>query len=225
MSKLLNATLCLAAGACLTANAQNVKIRHYQPEQNRSVIVGDTRVRQIKPLDPFPFAGEQPFAFAMMPQVETPDRKWDSVLFRFNLFVGAHRSVYWFDIGVLGNITDYEMSGLGIACLFNNTGMAPAAFHIAGAVNHCSWNFNGLQLAAGFNWTEGAFSGLQISCVNSAGRLSGMQVGLANVVEQGTGAQIGVINVADRLEGLQIGIANINRDSAVPFFPVVNFAF
>ena len=225
MSKLLNVTLCLAAVACLTANAQNVKTRHYQLEQNKSDSFGDTKVRQIKPLNPVPFAGEQPFAFALMPQVETPDRTWDSVFFRLNLFVGAHRSVDWFDIGVLGNIADYEMSGLGIACLFNNTGMAPAAFHIAGAVNHCSWNFSGLQLAAGFNWTEGAFSGLQLSCVNSAGRLSGMQVGLSNVAEQGAGAQIGVINVSDRLEGLQIGIVNVNRDSAVPVSPIVNFAF
>jgi hypothetical protein len=225
MSKLLNATLCLATVACLTANAQNVKTRHYQPEKNSSFLVGDTRVRQIKPLDPIPFAGEQPFAFAMMPQVETPDRTWDSVFFRFNLFVGAHRSVYWLDLGVLGNITDYEMSGLGIACLFNNTGMAPAAFHIAGAVNHCSWNFSGLQLSAGFNWTEGALSGLQLSCVNSAGRLNGMQVGLVNVAEQGAGAHIGVINVADRLEGLQIGLLNINRDSVISVSPFLNFAF
>ena len=212
-------------GVLQLANAQEVKTRQYRSEQNQTVEAGETRVRQIKPLDPVPFVGEQPFAFSIMPPAQTPDRTWDSVFFRLNLFTGAHRSVYWFDIGILGNITDYEMSGLGIAGLFNNTGTAPAAFHIAGAVNYCQWNFDGLQLALGFNWTEGAFSGLQLSCVNSAGRLNGLQVGLFNAAEKGAGVQVGVINRSDRLEGLQIGLFNVNRDSSLPFSPIINFAF
>ena len=207
------------------ANAQEVKTRRYQSEQTQTVEIGETKVRQIKPLDPAPFAGEQPFAFSVMSSVQTPDRTWDSVFFRFNLFAGAHRSVYWFDIGILGNITDYEMSGIGIAGIFNNAGMAPAAFHIAGIANYSQWNFNGLQLASGFNWTEGAFSGLQLSCVNSAGRLSGIQVGLFNEAEKGSGFQLGVINKSDRLEGLQIGLLNVNRDSTLSFSPIINFAF
>lgn len=205
--------------------AQDVKVRNYRKGTAEIPAAEALRVRNIKPLDPPPYAGESPFAFSVMPIVEYPNRSWDSDLLRFNLFVGAHRNVYWLDVGTIGNISDHEMNGLGIAGIFNDVGTSSGAIHVAGVCNHADWNFSGLQLAAGFCWTEGFISGFQVALVNAAGRLHGLQVGGMNVSEHGAGVQIGILNLSDRFEGLQIGLLNVNRSSAVPVFPLVNFAF
>lgn len=202
-------------------SAQDTTIRRYDTAVGENPV----SVREIKALPSLPMVGEQPFGFALMPKVETPDESWDVVFLRFNLFVGNHRCVYGLDIGILGNMVDQEMGGLEIAGLFNSIGTSSGAFGIAGILNHAAWNFSGLQLAAGFNWTEGAFSGLQIALANKVGRLSGVQIGAFNFAEKGAGLQIGAVNFSEQLEGFQIGVININRDSAVPMFPVFNFAF
>ena len=206
-------------------HAQDVQVRTYSSSQSNAPAENQVVVRSIKPLDPPAFVGEQPFAFALMPVLETPDRSMDSVVFRFNLFVGAHRCTYILDLGLIGGITDYEMNGLAISGIFNRIGTSAGAFQFAGICNYSGWDMSGCQLSAAWNWTEGHFSGLQIGLVNNAGRLDGLQVGGFNLAEQGSGVQIGAVNVSDRLEGLQIGVINVNRDSAVPVLPVLNFAF
>ena len=205
--------------------AQDVQVRTYSSARQGVSSENPVVVRSITPLDPPAFVGEQPFAFAVMPVFETPDRAMDSVLFRLNLFVGAHRSTYIFDLGVIGGISDYEMNGLAVSGIFNRIGTSTGAFQIAGICNFSGWDMSGCQLSAAWNWTEGMFAGLQIGLVNKAGRLDGLQVGGLNLAEQGAGVQIGVVNMSERLEGLQIGALNINRDSSVPFLPVINFAF
>lgn len=205
--------------------AQDIQVRTYSTASHGAPAENQVVVRAIKPLDPPAFVGEQPFAFAVMPVLETPDRSMDSVLFRLNLFVGAHRSTYIFDLGLIGGISDYEMNGLAISGIFNRIGTSTGAFQFAGICNYSGWDMSGCQLSAAWNWTEGRFSGLQIGLVNNAGRLDGLQIGGFNLSEQGSGVQIGVVNVSDRLEGLQIGALNVNRDSAVPVLPVLNFAF
>lgn len=214
-----------AAFLTLCAKAQDVQVRTYSTASHGAPAESQVVVRSIKPLDPPAFVGEQPFALAVMPVLETPDRSMDSVLFRFNLFVGAHRSTYIFDLGLIGGISDYEMNGLAISGVFNRIGTSTGAFQFAGICNYSGWDMSGCQLSAAWNWTEGHFSGLQIGLVNNAGRLDGLQVGGFNLAEQGSGVQIGVVNVSERLEGLQIGALNVNRDSAVPVLPVLNFAF
>lgn len=209
----------------LGLQAQDVQVRTYSSASPNESAGNRVVVRPIKPPDPPALVGEQPFAFAVMPVLETPDRSMDSVLFRFNLFVGAHRCTYIFDLGVIGGISDYEMNGLAISGIFNRVGTSTGAFQFAGICNYSGWDMSGCQLSAAWNWTEGHFSGLQIGLVNNAGRLDGLQVGGFNLAERGAGAQIGVVNVSERLEGLQIGAINVNRDSAVPFLPVLNFAF
>ena len=54
---------------------------------------------------------------------------------------------------------------------------------------------------------------------------AGVQIGVVNFAEKGSGLQIGAINFSDQLEGFQIGAININRDSSIPVFPILNFAF
>jgi len=209
----------------LTLSAQDVQVRTYAAAGSGNPPENQVVIRSIKPLDPPAFVGEQPFAIALMPVLETPDRSMDSVLFRFNLFVGAHRCTYIFDLGLIGGITDYEMNGLAISGIFNRIGTSAGAFQFAGICNYSGWDMSGCQLSAAWNWTEGRFAGLQIGLVNKGGRLDGLQIGGFNMAEQGSGVQIGVVNISERLEGLQIGALNINRDSAVPVMPILNFAF
>ena len=214
----------IGAECLMGVSAQDVSVRRYADASSTSANAA-VQVREIHPGPAPEMVGEQPFGFAVMPKVETPDETWDVVFFRLNLFVGCHRSVYGFDVGILGNMANHEMSGLEIAGLFNDIGLSEGALQIAGILNHADWNFSGLQLAAGFNWTEGAFNGLGISLANKVGRLSGDQIGAFNFAEKGSGLQIGAVNFSDQLEGFQIGLININRDSSVPVFPVLNFAF
>lgn len=189
------------------------------------VVTSSPTLRSISPKPPSPMVGEQPFGFAIMPKVETPDESWDVVVFRLNLFVGKHRCVYGLDLGVLGGMVEHEMGGLAVSGLFNDVGMSDGALQIAGIFNHAAWNFSGLQLAAGFCWTEGAFTGLDVALANKVGRLGGIQIGAFNFAEKGSGLQIGFVNFSEQLEGFQIGAININRDSSVPVCPILNFAF
>lgn len=202
-------------------SAQDVTVRRYGSQSQEALV----QIREIKSSSALPMVGEQPFGFALMPKVETPDESWDVVFLRFNLFVGSHRCVYGLDLGFLGNMAMQEMGGLGIAGLFNDIGSSSGALDVAGIVNHADLDFSGLQLAAGFNWTEGAFTGLGIALANKAGGLGGVQIGAVNFAEKGSGLQIGVVNFSEQLEGFQIGAININCDSSVPVFPILNFAF
>lgn len=221
MASLRIGLVVLCGCVLLSAEAQEVSVRKYDAVAQEPLV----QTREIKPLPAKPMVGEQPFGLALMPKVETPSEDWDVVLFRLNLFVGRHRCVYGLDLGVLGGMADQEMEGLGISVLFNDIGMSDGALQIAGIFNHADWNFSGLQLAAGFCRTEGAFSGLQIALANKAGRLGGVQIGAVNFAEKGSGLQIGAFNFSEQLEGFQIGVINVNRDSSVPVFPILNFAF
>lgn len=169
--------------------------------------------------------GVQACAFAFIPMLETPESTWDVTAFRFNLLIGSHHSVYGFDLGLLANLTDYELSGLALAGLFNDCGLSDGAFAVAGVFNHASWNYKGLQLAGALNDSEGAFTGLQVALCNYAPRLTGLQIGAVNVVERGRGVQVGVVNTSDVLYGTQIGVINIITHSSFPFMPVINCAF
>ncbi|MGN0833623.1 MAG: LA_2272 family surface repeat-containing protein [Kiritimatiellia bacterium] len=215
----------VATMSLLCLSAQEVQVRTYSAAGSGSPTGNRVESRLIVPPDSPAFVGEQPFAFAVMPMLEAPDRSMDSVLFRFNLFVGAHRCTYIFDLGLIGGITDYEMNGLAISGIFNRIGTSGGAFQFAGICNCSSLDMNGCQLAAAWNWTGGRFAGLQLGLMNRGGSLDGLQLGGLNLAEQGSGVQIGVVNVSERLEGLQIGALNVNRDSAVPVMPVLNFAF
>lgn len=215
----------IVAVSLVRLQAQNVQVRTYAAEGANKTAENPVVVRPIQPLESSAFVGEQPLALSLMPSVETPGRTMDVALFRLNLLVGAHRRVSIFDLGVIGGISDDEMTGLGISGIFNRTGSSPGAFHLAGVCNHSGRDMNGCQISFVWNWTEGLFNGLQTGLVNKAGRLDGLQVGGFNMAERGTGVQVGIVNMSTRLEGLQIGALNINRDSAVSVLPVFNFAF
>ncbi|MBP5787827.1 MAG: hypothetical protein J6Y19_08445 [Kiritimatiellae bacterium] len=200
------------------------EVREYG-EENGKEKSGEVAFRNIAVPETSPYAGVSPLAIAFAPGFELPPEEWDVVALRFNILVGRHRNFHGLDFGGLGNYTVGEMGGIGVAGLFNDCGTGKAAIQAAGAVNHSSWDYSGAQVSGLFSWTEGLHTGLQIASANKAGRLSGVQIGALNMTGRGTGLQIGVVNVAERLEGFQIGVVNINRDSTVPFLPVINFAF
>ena len=203
--------------------AQNVVLRNYT-EENPSLKEG-VRIREIQEPTAPPATGVSPLGLAIAPDFEAPGKGWDVIFLRLNLLVGSHRCVYGLDIGALGNICQDEMSGLSVAGLFNNIRTSGGAFQIAGVYNHSAWHFDGLQLAGGLSWTEGTLAGLQIATANRSGRLEGVQIDLVNLAEKGTGVQIGLFNHSEQLEGIQLGLINLNRDSTLPFCPIMNLAF
>ena len=165
------------------------------------------------------------FAAALVPSVQTPDKDADVALMRASLVCGRHKNVYGLDFGVIGNITDEEMLGCGIAFVFNWSGNSRSAFQFAGVLNRSDRDFKGMQTALVVNDVERDFVGLQIALANLTDGLSGMQFGGFNKARTGTGFQLGAVNVAEQFTGVQIGILNLNLDSPVPLAPIFNCYF
>ena len=120
----------IVAVSLVRLQAQNVQVRTYAVEGAKKTAENPVVVRPIQPLESSAFVGAQPLALSLIPSAETPDRTLDVALFRLNLLVGAHRRVSIFDLGVIGGISDDEMTGLGISGIFNRTGSSPGAFHL-----------------------------------------------------------------------------------------------
>ncbi len=205
------------------ASADGVLSRTYaeQPASSDGSVV----TRAIAAPSPEPPAGVSPLALALVPAIEAPSEDWSVAGLRVNLLVGRHRDVQGVDVGLLGNEVDDDLEGVQIAGIFNRIGRSDGAWQSAGILNRCESDFLGVQTAGVLNWTDGAVEGVQIALANRATDLSGLQLGLYNAVDRGTGVQIGLVNAARVLDGLQIGLVNVIRDSTVPFFPIVNFAF
>ena len=178
---------------------------------NDNVSTGETKSRGIYACEPSPYKDTSWFAVSFAPKFEAPSETWDVAMLRLNVLVGRHRAVYALDVGVLGNMADYKMDGIGVAGLFNSVGESDGAFHIAGLFNFAAFDFSGCQISGIYSCTEGTHCGLQIGVGNYAGKL--------------TGLQIGAFNYAECLNGVQIGLVNVNRSSCVAFLPIANAAF
>lgn len=168
--------------------------------------------------------GYFPFGLYLLPNVGFPGEHWDVGPVRINLISGRNRDVYGLDIGLIGNMVEEEFAGVQVAGFFNRIGHSDGAVQLACIFNRCERGLSGLQVALA-NSDDGELDGLQIGAFNRAAVLDGMQLGIVNIIDSGDGVQIGLINSARELDGLQIGLVNIIRDSTMPFFPVVNFAF
>lgn len=216
------AAAALALSLSAPASAGDVVSRTYveQPAASGRAVV----TRTLSP-PPVPAAGVSPLGLALVPAVQIPSEDWSVAGLRIDLLVGRNRDVRGLDVGLLGNEVEVDLEGIQLAGLFNRIGRSDGAWQSAGILNRCEGDFYGLQTAGILNWTDGAVEGVQIALVNRATELSGLQVGLYNAVDRGSGVQIGIVNAARVLDGLQIGLVNVIRDSSVPFFPVVNFAF
>ena len=194
--------------AYLTVNA-DVAGRTYT--QDDSIKVGETKSRDLYACEPSPYVATSPLALAFAPKFEVPPETWDVVMLRLNIFVGRHRAVYALDAGVLGNMTDYRMDGIGVAGLFNTVGESDGALNVAGLFNFAAFDFSGCQVSGICSLTEGTHCGLQIGISNYAGKL--------------VGAQIGLVNMTERLEGAQLGLLNFNKGPGLPVMTIANLAF
>lgn len=194
------------------ADEDGVVTRSYSNESDSAPIAqGLPSSREVQVCAPAPYYGTMPFAFAIAPAIEAPSQEWDVAVVRLSLLAGRHRAMYGLDLGILGNITDYEMNGLALGGLFNSVGESTGAVQIALLVNFAAFDFSGCQIAALYSATEGTMTGLQLGAANYAGKLSGIQFGL--------------YNFAETLNGLQIGVINLNKSSSVQFMPILNFGF
>ena len=82
-------------------------------------------------------------------------------------------------------------------------------------------NLNGLQV--GLMNFGGDITGFQAGVIcNVNDDVAGYQTALVNKAASVDGLQVGLINLADS-GSIQIGLINCIRDSAIPFFPLINF--
>lgn len=209
------AVVLLLSGPALPAAAQE------RPDRGREAPV----VRRIDAYQTPPSGGWSPLAVSLLPASSVPPEDHDIGLLRINLLAGRHRSLAGLDVGLVANDLTAGLTGVQVAGFVNTVSHSEAGLQIAGLLNGSRHEFTGLQLGLVLNRTDGEHAGAQIGLVNRAAALSGLQVGFLNSVERGQGVQIGVFNFATVFEGLQIGLSNVNRESSVPFFPLINFAF
>lgn len=179
-------------------------------------------------------AATSPLAVAIVKPIEFPPDDYNVTGIRVSLLWGHHRSVYGFDFGVLGNITELDFAGIAFAAGFN---MTRGEAHFVGGQFAGITNINtnkahvvGVQFAGGvnFNQAESSVSGLQAALIGNLAsytKIYGVQIGLYNRALSIYGLQVGLINIAENVHGLQIGLINFNRTGVFAVSPVLNFGF
>ncbi|MDR3201458.1 MAG: caspase family protein [Spirochaetales bacterium] len=169
-----------------------------------------------------------PLGFQLFPSVGTAKADND-ILIGFPLASGYDLDA--FGIGLLGLITNGEVSGAQVSGLFNTVDKDFAGLQVAGIFdivngdvfgaqfagifNTVGGNVKGVQAANIFNYTHGSFTGAQLGSIfNIAGHeAKGVQAAAIFNYAGGdsTGAQIAVITnyTGGDFTGAQIGILNI----------------
>jgi hypothetical protein len=175
-----------------------------------------------------------PLGFSVIPPVQFPPADFDVVGARVDLIWGKHRSVYGFDLGVIGNMTMIGMGGIQVAGVFNfNRGVATAVgtqFAGVANVNVDKITVVGIQFAGALNqnYAESRVVGLQLATfanLCSHTNIYGLQAGLWNEANNVYGFQIGLFNSARALHGIQIGILNANMTGPFAYSPFLNVGF
>jgi hypothetical protein len=174
-----------------------------------------------------------PVSLSILPPVQFPPEDFSITGIRMSVFYGHHRDVYGLDLGVLGNVTDQDFTGIAVSGLFNYTkGTAHIiGLQLAGATNIATEKtyVYGLQAALGLNYlsAQSSIYGVELALVNIAPNttINGLQLGLYNRAQTVHGFQIGLINVTNSLSGLQIGLANFNHTGLFPISPFLNVGF
>jgi hypothetical protein len=139
-----------------------------------------------------------PIEIGLFPPLQLPNTGYSVKGLRL-AGVGVNRTAAGLDVGILGNVTDVEFSGMAISGLFN--------------FNRGNSTVYGLQLAglANLNIGNSTVYGIEIAAYNYAGSVYGLQIGL--------------VNVANDLHGVQIGIFNINHKGPFRGSPIINVGF
>lgn len=183
---------------------------------------------------PHAIAALSPVGLSIVPPLQFPPSEYDITGLRVSAIYGQHREMYGIDLGLVGNITEQEFTGLALSGVFN---MTNGETHILGlqAAGITNINYNkvtvvGLQIAAGMNvnTAESTVYGLQAALLANLSEhttINGVQFGLYNKAQKVRGFQIGLINDAVSLSGLQIGLLNIHRQGLFYMSPIINFGF
>ncbi len=182
---------------------------------------------------PSSFAAITPISVSIVPPVQFPPQDFSITGARASLLWGKHRDVYGLDVGLLGNITELEFVGIGIAGVFNTT---HGTTHAIGLQAAGIGNFNmtkttvyGLQFATltNYNAGESQIYGVQLSIANMSEftQIYGVQLGVYNHAKTVYGLQIGLVNVASSLYGVQIGLINFNGGGPFKLSPIINIGF
>jgi hypothetical protein len=173
-----------------------------------------------------------PIGVSVVPPIQMPPDDFSITGVRLDLIYGDNRAVYGFDLGVIGNGTDQQMTGIQFAGGFNyNKGQATIIGIQAAGITNINVNHTtiiGAQVAlVNVNKAESSLGGFELGLVNDATytTIVGAQVGLYNSARVVNGFQIGLINVADSLHGIQIGLANFNHTGLFSFAPILNVGF
>lgn len=176
-------------------------------------------------------AAVSPVAFGIVPPVQFPPKDFSVTGLRVSV-VGSHRDMYGVDLGLLGNITAQDFTGIALSGLFNKTDGTVTAIggQIAGLAN---WNNNkttvyGLQLAAlNKNKATSTVVGLDLGLINLTEQtgIYGVQAGIYNKARVVYGFQIGLVNETTDLHGIQIGLVNFHHKGLFVVSPIINVGF
>lgn len=179
-------------------------------------------------------AALSPLSVSAVPPVQFPPGDYSVTGLRASALFGKHRNVYGIDLGLLGNVTEQEFTGLALSGIFNLTKGATRAIGLQAAgitnINTGKAKVYGAQLALGMNvnTAESAVNGLQFALLGNLSEFTtirGFQVGLYNRAQTVYGFQIGLVNVTQNLKGLQIGLLNFNHTGLFYVSPILNFGF
>ncbi len=178
-------------------------------------------------------AGLSPLAVSIVPPVQFPAQDFTVTGARISALWGDHKNVYGLDLGLVGNMTDGEMIGIGVSGIFNyNKGLTTGVFLQAAGLGNFNVNkamIYGVQIAGlvNSNKAESRVVGLQIAAVNLANYtdIRGIQAGIYNTARDVVGFQIGLVNQCDTLHGLQIGLINFHTRGLFSVAPILNVGF
>lgn len=178
-------------------------------------------------------AAVSPVGVSILPPVQFPPKDFTITGARVSLLWGSHRDVYGVDLGVLGNYTAQDFTGIALSGLMNKTEGTTNAIGLQ-AAGISNWNNNktsvyGLQIAGVLNKNKATSSvaGLQIALVNLSEQTAiyGAQLGVYNKARVVYGFQIGLVNDTTNLHGIQIGLVNFNRQGLFVVSPIINMGF
>lgn len=156
-----------------------------------------------------------PIGLGMYPPAQFPSPNFTVQGLRLSALMGENREMHGIDIGLIGNSTGQDFSGLAVSGLFN--------------WNQGETTIFGLQLAGVINLNQegGRVYGVQLALVNQSQFMDiyGVQIGLYNRANSIYGFQVGLFNYTNNLHGLQIGLANYNEGGPFRVSPLINFGF
>jgi hypothetical protein len=178
-------------------------------------------------------AAVSPLSINLVPPVEFPPSDYAITGARLSILWGHHRNMYGLDLGVLGNITDQDFTGIGISGIFNNTRGTTTiiGLQLAGVtnINTNKTHVYGLQAALGMNdnSAESKIVGVELAAINWSPftTVDGLQLGIYNRARVVYGLQIGLVNSCENLHGVQIGLVNFNHAGPFAVSPIINVGF